>query len=256
MTTPKSSPRRDDPGFTLVELLIVIVILGILATVTVFAVRGITDQGKSSACGQEIKTLETAQESHMAKNGTYAVEADLVTAGFMRAPSRLYDITLASGDYTLTAVDPQCGGTATATTVASATTLAPAGPTIAGLPVAYWGSGTASDPLLLVVAVDSYAGINAEFTNLPASHATPFGYRIGMLDARSWATSPPTQATLQAIETSNTGVIGYDCTVVADNGFAWNDSNPCADGTGLDAFLHLLDAATNGTLPWLVFTDL
>ena len=31
-------------GFTLVELLIVIVILGILATVTMFAVRGITEQ--------------------------------------------------------------------------------------------------------------------------------------------------------------------------------------------------------------------
>ena len=41
--------RMRSKGFTLVELLIVIVILGILATVTVFAVRGITDQGKASA---------------------------------------------------------------------------------------------------------------------------------------------------------------------------------------------------------------
>jgi prepilin-type N-terminal cleavage/methylation domain-containing protein len=38
--------QKQDKGFTLVELLIVIVILGILATVTVFAVRGITDQGR------------------------------------------------------------------------------------------------------------------------------------------------------------------------------------------------------------------
>jgi prepilin-type N-terminal cleavage/methylation domain-containing protein len=42
--------NKQDKGFTLVELLIVIVILGILATVTVFAVRGITDQGQNSAC--------------------------------------------------------------------------------------------------------------------------------------------------------------------------------------------------------------
>ncbi|MTA14881.1 MAG: prepilin-type N-terminal cleavage/methylation domain-containing protein, partial [Actinobacteria bacterium] len=42
--------QKKDTGFTLVELLIVIVILGILATVTVFAVRGITDQGQTSAC--------------------------------------------------------------------------------------------------------------------------------------------------------------------------------------------------------------
>ena len=41
--------EKKDKGFTLVELLIVIVILGILATVTVFAVRGITDKGQTSA---------------------------------------------------------------------------------------------------------------------------------------------------------------------------------------------------------------
>ena len=42
--------NKQDKGFTLVELLIVIVILGILATVTVFAVRGITDRGQENAC--------------------------------------------------------------------------------------------------------------------------------------------------------------------------------------------------------------
>ena len=45
--------KNQDKGFTLVELLIVIVILGILATVTVFAVRGITDQGEANACAVE-----------------------------------------------------------------------------------------------------------------------------------------------------------------------------------------------------------
>ena len=40
--------QKTDRGFTLVELLIVIVILGILATVTVFAVRGITDKGQNN----------------------------------------------------------------------------------------------------------------------------------------------------------------------------------------------------------------
>ncbi len=49
--------NKQDKGFTLVELLIVIVILGILATVTVFAVRGITDQGQQSACEADQKTL-------------------------------------------------------------------------------------------------------------------------------------------------------------------------------------------------------
>jgi prepilin-type N-terminal cleavage/methylation domain-containing protein len=64
--------KKQDKGFTLVELLIVIVILGILATVTVFAVRGITDQGKQSACQADLKTLETATETWVAKFGNAA----------------------------------------------------------------------------------------------------------------------------------------------------------------------------------------
>ena len=64
----ESSSKRDK-GFTLVELLIVIVILGILATVTVFAVRGITDKGQTSACNTDKATLQTATESYFAQYG-------------------------------------------------------------------------------------------------------------------------------------------------------------------------------------------
>ncbi len=61
--------QNQDKGFTLVELLIVIVILGILATVTVFAVRGITDQGQTSACNADKKTMQTAVEAYYAQFG-------------------------------------------------------------------------------------------------------------------------------------------------------------------------------------------
>ena len=80
--------NKQDKGFTLVELLIVIVILGILATVTVFAVRGITDQGETSACAADLKTLEVAVETFYAKFGTSLGDpstADLVNEGFLVA---------------------------------------------------------------------------------------------------------------------------------------------------------------------------
>jgi general secretion pathway protein G len=85
--------EKKDKGFTLVELLIVIVILGILATVTVFAVRGITDQGKTSTCKADKKTLETAVEAYFAQNGMAAIptEAQLVPA-FLHEQSPNYDV--------------------------------------------------------------------------------------------------------------------------------------------------------------------
>ena len=110
-TEVKESNGKKDKGFTLVELLIVIVILGILATVTVFAVRGITDKGKTSACAADKKTLELAAEAYSAQNGPYpGSAAAMVDAGLLRAVSTNYDYThipAATGqveDYTLTAI--------------------------------------------------------------------------------------------------------------------------------------------------------
>jgi len=125
--------KGKNKGFTLIELLLVIVILGILAAVTVFAVRGITDKGQTSACGADKKTLETAVESYFAQYGgteipytghgslpvtvpavTWALgatpDATLVNAGFLRAVSTKYSITFvanaAADGKTLTPVSP------------------------------------------------------------------------------------------------------------------------------------------------------
>lgn len=99
--------KKQEKGFTLVELLIVIVILGILATVTVFAVRGITDTGQQNACDVEQRTLTTSIEAYYAQNQSDPADAAaLVSSGLLQeAP--------ASADWTFNA--------ATATTSASFT---------------------------------------------------------------------------------------------------------------------------------------
>ena len=62
-------------GFTLVELLIVIVILGILAGIVVFAVGNLTSNAKTNACATEKSTISTALEAYKAQTGAYPATA-------------------------------------------------------------------------------------------------------------------------------------------------------------------------------------
>ena len=93
---------KQDKGFTLVELLIVIVILGILATVTVFAVTGITTRGKDSACKSDMKVIQVAEEANNANTGSYANLATLKTNGLIHDIPSNFKVTLAGSGATAT----------------------------------------------------------------------------------------------------------------------------------------------------------
>jgi general secretion pathway protein G len=61
-------------GFTLVELIVVIAILGILAGIVVFAVGGINNKGQSEANKTTCSVLQTAEEAYFAKVGSYVTD--------------------------------------------------------------------------------------------------------------------------------------------------------------------------------------
>jgi prepilin-type N-terminal cleavage/methylation domain-containing protein len=64
--------RENESGFTLVELLIVIVILGILSGIVVFSVSGITSRGAQAACNADVASVTVASEAYYAQKNSWA----------------------------------------------------------------------------------------------------------------------------------------------------------------------------------------
>lgn len=62
--------RLKTNGFTIVELLIVVVVIAILAAITVVAYNGVTQQSRSAARGSEMKTAVKKLETDKIQSGT------------------------------------------------------------------------------------------------------------------------------------------------------------------------------------------
>lgn len=157
--TNTDSTHRNDSGFTLVELLIVIVILGILATVTVFAVRGITDRGQENAEGADLKTLATAVDAYWLDNRTNPTEAELVSGGYLTEESSFHELTVA-GDGTYEITNVRTGvvvgsgaagsGSAGGPPVSAASATAGTPTTVGGFPALAYGPLPATRPFYVV----------------------------------------------------------------------------------------------------------
>lgn len=63
--------KRSASGFTIVELLIVIVVIAILATISVVAYNGIQDRARKSHLTSDINAIKKAMEMYKADQGGY-----------------------------------------------------------------------------------------------------------------------------------------------------------------------------------------
>lgn len=101
----QAASGRNSMGFSLIEVLIVIVVLGMLAAVVVFSVRGVTDRGQNSACETEARILATAVEAYFGQEVVATIpatppsggdpqryERTLAEAGLLRGTSEYWNV--------------------------------------------------------------------------------------------------------------------------------------------------------------------
>jgi general secretion pathway protein G len=78
--------RWNGKGFTLIELMIVVSIVGILATIAVPSYQFSLRKAKEAVLRQDLFTLRELLDHHRADKGKYPSSLDgLVTAGYLRA---------------------------------------------------------------------------------------------------------------------------------------------------------------------------
>ncbi len=139
-----SAPR----GFTLVELLLTIAILGVLGAMTSVALAGFDDAASAISCPSDTARLKRAESTFFRQQARYGSEADLVGAGLLEEPSDAHDITAGAMSYSITEVGRCVGSDTTyslaAPTVGSSTqagvtvaVMNPDGTAVAGAVVSY-----------------------------------------------------------------------------------------------------------------------
>ncbi len=79
--------KLQQKGFTIIELLIVIVVIGILATITAVALGGANARARDAKRESDVKSLQTAIEAYYTIEGSsnYPSEADMNDAAFRTA---------------------------------------------------------------------------------------------------------------------------------------------------------------------------
>ncbi len=109
-TEHRDGPRRTagpttprDAGFSFLEMLVIITLLGILATIVAVAASGINTQAAETGCRADERIVYTAVNSYLVAERVRTIpatgtdhdryERTLVDAGHLRSVSAFYDVS-------------------------------------------------------------------------------------------------------------------------------------------------------------------
>ncbi|MEP7202779.1 MAG: prepilin-type N-terminal cleavage/methylation domain-containing protein [Ilumatobacteraceae bacterium] len=77
----KIDGEREDKGFTLIEILIAIVLVGILSAVAVVGISNLVSKGSTAACGASLDAAKAGSAVYYAENATYPATLAAVANG-------------------------------------------------------------------------------------------------------------------------------------------------------------------------------
>lgn len=94
--------RRNQKGFTIVELLIVIVVISVLAAISAVAFRGFSERALQSILQQDLSQVQKELAYLKIENGTYPEDLDDIT----RSDKTNLQYTVTGSQYCVTALSP------------------------------------------------------------------------------------------------------------------------------------------------------
>jgi prepilin-type N-terminal cleavage/methylation domain-containing protein len=95
------SRRASSDGFSVVETLVTLAILGLLAVVVLFAVWGSGARGQAGTCAADASIIATAENAAQAATGAYLSVPGLQSAGLLPSAPRHHTVQVTGGTYTL-----------------------------------------------------------------------------------------------------------------------------------------------------------
>lgn len=166
--------RQQERGFTIVELLIVIVVIAILATITIVAYNGVQARAKQATAADNASKVQQVAESINADTGSYPrLTADWTDAANVTAklPAAI-SLTITGGSGATGALSAD-NATTTVTYQYCGAVAAPAADAATGGRIQFWDSVTGAVSTTVLYVGTGAAGLGAGAGTVCNTWVTP-----------------------------------------------------------------------------------